>query len=243
MVTHSSVNAPTKAPTLEEWNAWHANRLASVVSPMGNLALIETRWEYNDEEISFEQALSDQPASVTVTTQTRTDFDGKIIQKGVRLWDSNSEAIRAFEGIEVYPFDPAWIFEARFTPHLERRPVPFEYVRETPETRNLAVPGEIHVTIDGVNYTLDAFDDDGTLLLVFADPTNKIDTYPAGRFLFVYTEEGDDRIFIDFNRAFVPPCGFSLAYNCPLPPPQNRLHTPILAGEKNPVFRDNFEIH
>ncbi|HEX7404483.1 MAG TPA: DUF1684 domain-containing protein, partial [Candidatus Nanopelagicaceae bacterium] len=132
---------------------------------------------------------------------------------------------------------------ATFTPHPESRAVPFEYVRETPGLRNLAVPGEIRVTIDGVEYTLDAFDDDGTLLLVFADPTNGTETYPAGRFLVLPKEENSDRVVIDFNRAYVPPCGFSIAYNCPLPPPQNRLKIPVHAGEKNPIFRNNYEIH
>jgi uncharacterized protein (DUF1684 family) len=41
----------------------------------------------------------------------------------------------------------------------------------------------------------------------------------------------------------VPPCGFSFAYNCPLPPPQNRLKVRVHAGEKNPIFRNNYEIH
>lgn len=227
----------------EDWDSWRAKRLAAVVAPTGNLALIQTRWQEADQEISFEEALTGQPASVTVTREERTDFEGRVIQRGVRLWDANSQGIRSFETIDAYPFNPQWIFEATFTPHPESRAVPFEYVRETPEMRNLAVPGEIKARIDGVEYAFDAFDDDGTMLLVFADPTNKTETYPAGRFLFVYQIPGTDRVSLDFNRAFVPPCGFSIHYNCPLPPPQNRLHMPVRAGEKRPVFRDNYEIH
>lgn len=187
--------------------------------------------------------MAGQPGTVTVTKLDRRDFDGNIIARGIRLWDSDSEAIRSFETIDVYPFDPAWAFEATFTPHPESRAVPFEYVRETPGLRNLAVPGEIKVSIGSVEYTLDAFDDDGTLLLVFADPTNGSETYPAGRFLIVHKEERTNRVIIDFNRAYVPPCGFSIAYNCPLPPPQNRLKVPVHAGEKMPLFRNNYEIH
>lgn len=241
MVNHNSLNSSVQTPSQADWDTWRARRLASVVSPTGNLALIETRWY--PPEITLEEALIGQPKTVTTTRTKQTDFDGNVIQRGIRLWDSNSEGIQAFETIDVYPFDPAWTFEATFTPHAEMRPVPFEYVRETPETRNLAVPGEIKVAIGGVEYALDAFDDDDTLLLVFADPTNRTETYPAGRFLFVDTEEETDRVVIDFNRAFVPPCGFSLAYNCPLPPPQNRLQVPVYAGEKKPIFRNNYEIH
>jgi len=226
-----------------DWDVWRAKRLAAVVAPQGNLALVQMRWQESDQEITFEEALKGQPTTVIATREQRTDFDGEIVQRGIRLWDSNSEGIRSFETIDVYPFDPAWIFEATFTPHPESRPVPFEYIREGPEMRNLAVPGEIKVQIEGVDYVLDAFDDDGTMLLVFADPTNRGQTYPAGRFLFVYGVEGTDRVVLDFNRAFVPPCGFSIHYNCPLPPPQNRIQVPIHAGEKLPVFRDNYEIH
>lgn len=53
---------------------------------------------------------------------------------------------------------------------------------------------------------------------------------------------GGDTVTLDFNRAFVPPCGFSVQYNCPLPPPQNRLHLPVPAGEKLPVFLDGHTI-
>lgn len=243
MVSQNSPLHSTIARSEEEWQAWHAKRLASVTSPTGNLALVETRWQSDEKEISAEEARAGQPSTVTVTKHARHDFDGNVIAKGVRIWDSNSEGIQAFETIDAYAFDPSWVFEGTFIPHPESRAVPFEYVRETPEHRNLAVPGEIKVTIEGVDYSLDAFDDEGTLLLVFADPTNGKETYPAGRFLVLPKEEGSDRVVIDFNRAYVPPCGFSLAYNCPLPPPQNRLKVPVRAGEKNPIFHNGYEIH
>ena len=230
-------------PTPTDWELWRARRLSSVTSPTGNLALIETRWQTGDKELTLEEALNGQPPTVTVTKQERHDFDGVVIAKGVRLWDSNSEGIQSFETITTYPFNIAWIFEGTFIPYPDSRAVPFEYVRETPGHRNLAVPGEIKVNIEGIEYSLDAFDDEGTLILVFADPTNGIETYPAGRFLVLPKEENSDRVIIDFNRAYIPPCGFSFAYNCPLPPPQNRIKVPVLAGEKNPIFRNNYEIH
>jgi uncharacterized protein (DUF1684 family) len=175
-------------PARADWDLWHARRLASVASPTGNLSLVETRWQSGEKEIALEEALEGQPETVTVTKQERHDFDGKVLAQGVRLWDSNSQAIQSFETIDTYPFDPAWIFEGTFIPHPESRAVPFEYVRETPGHRNLAVPGEIKVTIQGVEYSLDAFDDEGTLILVFADPTNGSETYPAGRFLVLQSD-------------------------------------------------------
>jgi uncharacterized protein (DUF1684 family) len=50
-------------------------------------------------------------------------------------------------------------------------------------------------------------------------------------------------VSLDFNRAFVPPCGFSVQYNCPLPPAQNRFGVAIEAGERQVVFSDGFDIY
>ena len=41
---------------------------------------------------------------------------------------------------------------------------------------------------------------------------------------------------LDFNRAVVPPCGYSDAFNCPLPPTENRFPFPIRVGERLPFF-------
>lgn len=38
---------------------------------------------------------------------------------------------------------------------------------------------------------------------------------------------------LDFNRAYNPPCAFTLFATCPLPPAGNRLDLAINAGEKN----------
>lgn len=206
---------------------------------MGNLALVETRWLSADEDAATAQ----QPAGVLVTTiQRRQALTGEV-ERGIRIWDAQSPAIRHFSTIDVYPFNPDWVIEARFVASARPRLVPFEHLRDNGMTRDLAVPGDILFTLDGVDYALDAFDDDGTMLLVFGDQTNGTDSYAAGRFLHVAGGSDDDRVVLDFNQAFVPPCGFSGQYNCPLPPRQNRFARPIEAGEKVVVFRDGFQVH
>ncbi|MDP1721105.1 MAG: DUF1684 domain-containing protein [Candidatus Nanopelagicaceae bacterium] len=225
-----------------DWDTWRAARLASVVSPTGNLALIETRWQEDGEEVSLEEALVGLPDSVKATNTVQRNFDGEVIARGVRLWDSQSEAIRSFETTDVYPFDPEWVIEATYSQHPESIPVAFEHIKDNGGTRDLVVPGEITLTLDGVEFVLSAFDDGDKLLLVFGDTTNGTETYSAGRFLFVFPTLGTDRITLNFNHAFVPPCGFSSHYNCPLPPPQNRLHIPVRAGERYPIFRDGYKV-
>lgn len=220
-----------------EWRSW---RLESVAGPTGNLALIETRWLQPGDETSLADVAAGQPASVIVTELSRQSLDTGEPERGFRFWDAESRAIRAFDTISAFPFDPGWVIEARFTPVSDDRTVPFEHIRDNGGTRELIVPGDITFALDGVDYTLSAFDDGGTLLLVFGDPTNGAEgpdgTYASGRFLFV-TLDGD-RAVLDFNRAFVPPCGFSDQYNCPLPPRNNRFAVPVRAGEKAVVFAE-----
>ncbi|MEU4656010.1 DUF1684 domain-containing protein [Streptomyces sp. NPDC023723] len=222
---------------MERWNAWCAGRRTALTAPTGNLALVETRWLPAGERPDAEAARDGLPDTVTVTTLSRTDPVTGEPEHGLRFWDAAAPAITAFDHVDAFPYDPAWVLEAAYTPVPGARRIAFEHIRDNGGTRDLVVPGDITLTVDGRDYTLSAFDDDGTLLLVFGDPTNGDTTYGAGRFLFVERTDDEHRVVLDFNRAFVPPCGFSDQYNCPMPPRQNRLHLAVEAGEKRPVFR------
>jgi len=225
---------------------WQAARRDFVTSPTGNLALVETGWTSEVPDIAAAGAAL--PPTAQVTPIQRVDPSSGRREHGLRVWDAASPAVRAFERIETYDYDPAWVVTGRFVPVSEDRTFPFEHIRDNGGTRDLIVPGDILVTVADREYTLAAFDDDGTLLLVFGDETNGAETYGAGRFLYVQRDEdarpgaaGD--VILDFNRAFVPPCGFSAQYNCPLPPVANRFPLPIRAGEKSVVFSDGFDIY
>ncbi|NYJ20195.1 DUF1684 domain-containing protein [Glaciibacter psychrotolerans] len=233
------------------WARWRAARLATVVSATGNLALVETRWLDADVTTTLDDALEGQPASVTATALTRTNLSTGEPERGIRLWDSASPAIVNFDTVSVWDFDPSWVIEAEFTPVDADRTIPFEHIRDNGGSRNLVVPGDITFTRDGVGYTFSAFDDDGTLLLVFGDASNGVaddsGSYEAGRFLFVHRSASAfgeaGTVILDFNQAFVPPCGFSIHYNCPLPPRNNRFLVPVEAGEKAVQFRGGHSIY
>jgi len=72
----------------------------------------------------------------------------------------------------------------------------------------------------------------GTLFLAFGDETSARETYGAGRYLDVKKVPGSSTITLDFNKAYNPYCAYSDAYSCPMPPKENLLQIPILAGEK-----------
>ncbi|MDR6868386.1 uncharacterized protein (DUF1684 family) [Microbacterium resistens] len=237
--------APSDAELRTAHEDWTARRIGAVTAPQGNLALIETRWLEPGETVTTEEAAAPLPDSVSVTELTRRHLTTGELEHGLRFWDADSPRRRAFQGIETFPYDPAWRLAGTFIPVEGGRTVPSEHLRDNGLTRDHAVPGDLVVTIDGTEYALDAFDNDGTLLLVFGDPTNRTEdpstrTYGPGRFLVVHHEEdasdGPRPVVLDFNRSFVPPCGFSDQYNCPLPPASNRIATPVTAGERFPLF-------
>jgi uncharacterized protein (DUF1684 family) len=120
--------------------------------------------------------------------------------------------------------------------------VGFEHLKDGGVVRDEVVPGEITFEHEGASYSIAAFKAGKALQLVFSDTTNGDSTYSVGRFLFV-APNPDGTITLDFNYAILPPCAFSYAFNCPLPPAQNRFPFPIEAGEKNVMAKDGSLLH
>jgi uncharacterized protein (DUF1684 family) len=71
----------------------------------------------------------------------------------------------------------------------------------------------------------------GDLFVVFGDATNGINTYHTGRFMYVPRPDKNGNTFIDFNKAFNPPCAYTPYATCPIPPQQNILPFMVTAGE------------
>lgn len=149
----------------------------------------------------------------------------------VRTWDLGSSARRGFEGIDHWPVDVRWCFEGRFEP-TPGRTLPVPDVLGTRDEQSS--PGDVTFDLDGVTHRLQALGggDGGELWLVFADETNRYETYGGGRFVYTSVPDVVGRVVIDFNRAYNPPCAFTAFATCPLPPPENRLDLAITSGEK-----------
>ena len=95
-------------------------------------------------------------------------------------------------------------------------------------------PGAVEFVRDGQTFRMEALGEPGReLFFVFADRTSGHGSYPAGRFLDAAWPGADGKVVLDFNRAYNPPCAFTLFATCPLPPPENRLDLAINAGEQN----------
>jgi uncharacterized protein len=118
----------------------------------------------------------------------------------------------------------------------DKRPV-FEMPTSTGTLRKYQQVGAIEFIFQGQPMSLGAFVEDGqqitTLFVPFADMTTGKETYSAGRYLDLHpTPSG--LYTIDFNKAYNPYCAYNTRYECPFPPPSNRLKVPIRAGEKAP---------
>jgi len=148
---------------------------------------------------------------------------------GIRLRDTANPNLANFEGIEMYDIDPAWRVEAQY--------VAFE------NPKKIAIPnilgmideedsfGELQFRIEDKNYSLATTGKTTPYFIIFADMTNGRETYGAGRFMVVEGADSTGKTYIDFNKAYNPPCGFTKYATCPLPPEENKLRVEITAGE------------
>jgi uncharacterized protein (DUF1684 family) len=183
------------------------------------------------------------PGSIVFDDHTvGTVIRGEDGQYALRVWDSQSEDIAAFGRIDAFPHNPDWVLTGTFTPNPAGTTVGFSHIKDEGATRELPVPGDIVVTMDGQEYRIAAFKDGNRLQLVFADATSGDDTYGVGRFLFL-APNPDGTITLDFNYAVLPPCAFSYNFNCPMPPKQNRFPFRIEAGEKQVLAKSGEPLH
>ncbi len=153
---------------------------------------------------------------------------------GLRVRDPESARRREFHGIKRFEYDPAWRIEAKFEPFDAPRKMRVGDV--TGGTQELVSPGKIRFRKSGRTHHLTLVEESGEdeYFILFSDETTGKTTYPAGRFLYVAKPGADQKMVIDFNRAFTPPCGFTDFATCPLPPKENKLPLTIRAGELNP---------
>jgi uncharacterized protein len=151
---------------------------------------------------------------------------------GIRVKDSANPVLLGFHGIDSYPIDHRWRFDARWEPYRPAKTIPVPNILGSVDQEKS--PGAVVFEVGGHPYRLDAVQEAGSedLFLIFGDQTNGEETYGGGRFLYASPPDKDGRVVVDFNKAYNPPCVFTPYATCPLPPSQNRLALRVEAGEK-----------
>jgi len=149
--------------------------------------------------------------------------------------DPIPEAKKAeFLPLAYFPVDPAYNVLAGLKPATEQ--ITLMMPTSTGQQRKMRRVGMMEFTLKGQQMALTAFNevdapDMNHLTLMFSDMTSGTETYAAGRYIDM--DRNASGIYaLDFNRAYHPYCVYNASYECPYPPPENRLKVPIHAGEK-----------
>lgn len=151
----------------------------------------------------------------------------------IRLKDEESEKRRNFKGMHYFPVDPAWRVRAQFEPFAQPQKVQVVTAAGTEEEE--VRPGELVFAWEGKPVRVVVVQEsEQSMMLNFGDASNGQETYGAGRYLY-FSKEADGTVWLDFNRAYTPPCAFTHFATCSLAPPQNRLPFRVTAGEKAPA--------
>jgi len=185
----------------------------------------------NNKSVDFailQPDISDNPSFITMN-----DIQLVVIQRGnrvgVRLWDNQREERRSFPARTWYDIDENFRIPAAYSAYNHPKMAFFPDL--TGEKSEFPVEGYLAFEFKGNHYQLDINkEDDGTLFVRFWDPTSADETYPTGRYL-IADQEPDGKIFIDFNKAYSPPCAFTDFATCVFAPEQNHLDFRVTAGE------------
>ena len=182
---------------------------------------------YSKEMILFD------PASKTDTSIQFNQFMWSIIIRedkiGVRFRDLKNPALAAFKGNKRFTINETWNLPAKLLPPNASG---LFITNVLGQTNAEDYAGKISFEYQGKNYVLDAISEGpGDLFVIFGDATNGINTYHTGRFMYVPRPDSNGNTYIDFNKAFNPPCAYTAFATCPIPPKQNILPFKVTAGE------------
>ena len=133
----------------------------------------------------------------------------------LRVKDTQSPVLLGFTETDNYDIKHEWLIEGRLIPAEAGTTIEFVF--------------------EGKTYQLlvQLTDDPPAPWIIFTDRTNSRGTYGAGRYVYVDEITEDNKIVVDFNKAYNPPCAFTDYATCPIPPQENRLDLAVTAGEKD----------
>ena len=152
-------------------------------------------------------------------------------QPYLRVKDRRAPLLEDFGGVERWDYDPSLRVEARYVRHGEPHTLHVPDVLGGGEA--LECDGYFEFELQGRTCSLEAtYRGDDSWSFIYADETSGEESYGGGRFLYFDPPAGSDRVVLDFNRSYNPPCVFTPYSTCPLPPEGNRLPVAVRGGEK-----------
>ena len=148
----------------------------------------------------------------------------------LQVWNPQSVWAQQFSHVEAFDWSAEGIVEARIEAVTNGRTVAVAHHRN-PIPVDRPVVAKMTFDIDGVEQTLYATRYQDKYNFHFTDGTSGHTSYGSGRTVRIPADQ-IGAVTIDINYASLLPCSFSRAWNCPIPPMENRLRVPIQAGER-----------
>jgi uncharacterized protein len=164
--------------------------------------------------------------------------------KNIRLMYAESSPLtteqqRIFKGLNYYPANPEFRFEAIVVKEYE--PISVFLKTTTDRMPEYLKYGEVVFTIGSNEFHLTAYQnkklldvlpDENILFIPFRDATTGIETYEGGRYVECEVPDDGETTILDFNKAYNPYCAYNPGFSCVIPPEENLLPISIEAGEK-----------
>lgn len=144
---------------------------------------------------------------------------------------------------QFFSYNPKTLHDAKWIWLSSPRTIKMQ--RSDGSSEEMSTLAELHFFVGGEEQSLSVYDyaekenivrQHDSVLLLFRDLSNGRQTYGAGRFMFlpIGKKMGQiktgDKISLDFNYSYNPPCSVSKGFHCPLP--QDFINLDIQAGEK-----------
>jgi len=178
------------------------------------------------------------------------DEDG--FQAYKRFWNKTDSAFKDPEksplsDAEISSFDtvPRFEFDPEYRIHSEWRDVkkskPFYFKTTGNIKQKYRKVGIVKFNLKGEPCELSVYKNldlskiqgfEDYLFVPYGDSSNGLETYGGGKYLSLHAEPKDSLI-LDFNQSYNPYCAYNDQYSCPIPPKENLLNVPILAGARS----------
>lgn len=220
------INLPEKAPTflgiVEKKGRSIHFQAAQGVHVHINGKLVEKTTLKSDQDL--------KPSYIT-WNQIQMVVHEHVGRFAMRIWDNNREGRFSLPPLTWFPINKHFHLNARY--------------KRYPEAKNSGQPdtfgdtvadrmdGYLSFSFEGKKYKLDVTETKThKLFLKFKDLTSGKETYPPSRYLYTEPVQDDnEKVVLDFNYAYSPPCAFTAYATCIFAPPQNHLPFRVEAGE------------
>lgn len=189
------------------------------------------------------KALANPLADVAVDKDVDVQAYPTQVQAGVPgirvfVYNQQSPAVKAFRGVDYFPYDPGFVVKAEFTPDPKIPAHSFMTSRGT--SKQFYRAGVASFRLKGQRFTVPFYTDTNepkkitSLSAFFTDDLTGKGAYGAGRYVDApaFKVFPPKRFAIDFNYAYNPNCARSAFFTCPVA--FDRLALAVTAGERDP---------